>query len=87
MICFANPGLTDNLCVLQKVEFSITCYMTKCTLDERPSIFKRDKPIFSLKRKLHKDYYSKRSVEKTSLIMGLKGLGAKTNRLAVNRQS
>jgi hypothetical protein len=30
--------------VVQKEEFSITC--AKCTLDERPSIFKRDKPIF-----------------------------------------
>jgi hypothetical protein len=47
-------------------EFSITCYMNMYvhTLDKRPSIFMRDKPIFSSKRMLHKDYDSKGSVEK-----------------------
>jgi hypothetical protein len=49
------------------------------TLDERPSIFIRDKQIFSSERMLHKDYYSKRSVEKKILIVSLKGSGAKTN--------
>jgi hypothetical protein len=48
------------------------------TLDERPSIFIRDKPIFSSERMLYKDYYRRNSVEKT-LVMGLKGLDAKTN--------
>jgi hypothetical protein len=36
---------------------------------------------------LHKDYYRKDSVEKKSLVVGLKGLDAKAKRLAVNRQS
>jgi hypothetical protein len=36
----------------------------KCTLDEIPSIFVRDKPIFSSERMLHKDYYRRSSVEK-----------------------
>jgi hypothetical protein len=27
MICFAKPGLTEDLCVVQKEEFSITCCM------------------------------------------------------------
>jgi hypothetical protein len=49
-----------------------------CTLDGRPSIFIRDKLIFSSERMLHKDYYDKGSVEK-NLLAGLKGLGAKTN--------
>jgi hypothetical protein len=35
-----------------------------CTFDERPSIFIRDKPIFSSERMLHKDYYHKGSIEK-----------------------
>jgi hypothetical protein len=48
------------------------------TLDEWPSIFPGDKPIFSSERMLHKGYYRKSSVEKT-LVMGLKGLDAKTN--------
>jgi hypothetical protein len=36
-------------------------------LDERPSIFIRDKPIFSSERMLHKAYYRKGSVEKKNL--------------------
>jgi hypothetical protein len=38
-------------------------------------------------RMLHKDYDWKGSVEKKSLVVSLKGLGAKKNWLAVNRQS
>jgi hypothetical protein len=56
------------------------------TLDERPSIFRKDKPIFSSDRMLHKDYDRKGSVKKT-LVMSLMGLGANTNSLAVNRLS
>jgi hypothetical protein len=44
-------------------------------------------PIFSLERMLRKDNYHKGSVEKNSLVVGLKGLDAKTNWLAVHRQS
>jgi hypothetical protein len=52
----------------------------KCTLDEIPSIFVRDKPIFSSERMLHKDYYLRSSAEKKkNLVVGLKGLDAKTN--------
>jgi hypothetical protein len=36
---------------------------------------------------LHKDYYRKGSVGKKSLVVGLKGLHAKTNWSAINRQS
>jgi hypothetical protein len=36
---------------------------------------------------LHKDYYRRSSAEKKNLVVGLKGLDAKTNWLAVNRQS
>jgi hypothetical protein len=61
MICFVKPVLTEDFCVVQKEEFAITC-----TLDERPSIFIRDKPVFSSERMLHKDYYRKSSVEKIS---------------------
>jgi hypothetical protein len=50
----------------------------KCTLDERPRIFIRDKPILSLERMLDKDYERKSSVaKKRSLVLSLKGLGAK----------
>jgi hypothetical protein len=47
----------------------------KCTLGKRPSIFIRDKLIYSSERMLHKDYYRKVSVKKkTSLVVSLKGL-------------
>jgi hypothetical protein len=39
----------------------------KYTLDEKPSIFIRDKPIFSSERMLHKDYDRKGSVKKNSV--------------------
>jgi hypothetical protein len=50
-----------------------------CTLDERPGILIRDKPIFSSEKMFHKDYDHKGSAEKKSLVMSLKGLGAKKN--------
>jgi hypothetical protein len=51
----------------------------KCTLDERPSTFMTDKSSFSSERRLHNDYYRKGSVWEKSLVVGLKGLDAKTN--------
>jgi hypothetical protein len=56
------------------------------TLDVRPSIFIRDNPIFSSERIFHKDYDCK-GLDKKILFVILKGIGAKTNLLAVNRQS
>jgi hypothetical protein len=53
---------------------------------EGPAAFLNYRPIFSSERMLHKDYGSKYSVEKELLVVILKGLVAKTNRLAVNRQ-
>jgi hypothetical protein len=55
----------------------VTC--AKYTFDEKPSIFIRDKPLLSPEKMLHKDYYCKSSIGKKSLVVGLKGLGAKTN--------
>jgi hypothetical protein len=50
------------------------------TLDERPSIFIREKPILSSERVLPKDCDCKGSVgKKKSLVMSLKGLGSKKN--------
>jgi hypothetical protein len=43
-----------------------------------------DRPILSSDRMLHKDYDSKCSVENILLVVSLKGLVTKTNRLAVN---
>jgi hypothetical protein len=44
-----------------------------------PSVFIRDKPVFSSERMLHKDCDCKGSVKKISLVVNLKGLGTKTN--------
>jgi hypothetical protein len=38
-----------------------------------------DRSILSSERMLHKDYNCRSSVEKKILVVGLKGLGAKTN--------
>jgi hypothetical protein len=42
-----------------------------------------DKPILSSERMLHKEYDRKGSVKKITLVVKFKGLGAKTNCLAV----
>jgi hypothetical protein len=53
-----------------------------------PAAFVNDRPILLSERMLHKDYDSKCSVgKKEELVVGVKGLFAKTNSLAVNRQS
>jgi hypothetical protein len=65
MICFAKSGLTEDLYIVKKEEFSMASAMcARRTLDERPSTFIRDKPIFSSERMLHTDCYSKSSIEK-----------------------
>jgi hypothetical protein len=45
----------------------------KRILDERPSIFLRDKPIFSSEKMLHNDYYRKSLVEKKISARGSQG--------------
>jgi hypothetical protein len=47
----------------------------------------RDKLILSSERMLREDYDCKGSAAKKNLVVILKGLDAKTNLLAVNRQS
>jgi hypothetical protein len=68
MICFTKPVLTEDLYIVQKEEFSITCYMCD-TLDGKSSISIRDKSIFLSERMLHKNYDHKGSVVKTSLVV------------------
>jgi hypothetical protein len=72
---------------VHKEEFSITCYGGICILHKTPTISIRDKPILSSERMLLKEYDCKRSVEKKFLVVVLKDLDAKTNRLALNRRS
>jgi hypothetical protein len=52
-----------------------------------PAAIVNDRPIVSSGRMLYKDYTRRCSIEKRILSVSLKGLGAKTNWLAVNRQS
>jgi hypothetical protein len=66
-----------HLILLDLITLIMLC--AKYTLDEKPSIFIRDKPIFSSERMLHKDYNARIQLEKRSPVVGLKGPGAKTN--------
>jgi hypothetical protein len=59
-----------------------------CTWRKAERIHKRETHFFSSERMLHKDCDRKDSVEeKNLLIVGLKGLDAETNWLALNRKS
>jgi hypothetical protein len=51
----------------------------KYTLDERPSIFIRDKSIISSERLLYKEYTARVQLGKKSVVVCLKVLDAKTN--------
>jgi hypothetical protein len=67
MIPFAKPVLTEDLCIVKKEKsFNTHAIRAIRTLDKRPSILIRDKPHFTSERMLHKDYYRKGSVEKSS---------------------
>jgi hypothetical protein len=52
-----------------------------------PAAIVNDRPILSSERMLYEDYDRRCSIEKTILAVSLKGLGAKTDWSAVNRQS
>jgi hypothetical protein len=87
MICFAEHILTEDLYIVHKEKFSITCYICDRYIWQRRSVFIRQKSTLSSERKLHKDYGCKGSVAKkrkknpttTTLAVSLKRLGAKTN--------
>jgi hypothetical protein len=87
MIRFAKPALTKDLYTVRKEEFSITCCMWRTYTWQRGSLFIGDKSVLSSERMLHKDYDSKGSVAKKSMVVNLKGLNTKMNWLAVNHQS
>jgi hypothetical protein len=87
MIWFPKPELREDLYIVQKEEFSVTCCMCDTYTWQRRSLFIRDKPIRSSESMLHKNYDRKGAVTKKSMTLNLKGLGAKKNWLAVNRQS
>jgi hypothetical protein len=55
MICFAKLVLTEDLYIVKKKNLREHGICAVRTLDERPSIFIRDKAILS-ERMLHKDY-------------------------------
>jgi hypothetical protein len=54
--------------------------MAISTLDKRPSMFIRDKPVFLSERVLHKDYDHKDSARgKKFVVVSLEGLGTRTH--------
>jgi hypothetical protein len=79
MIRSAKLVLTEELCVVQKEEFSITCYKCDTYTRQRPSIFIRDKPTLSSERISHKDHDRKGSAAKKTLVVGFERPGVKTN--------
>jgi hypothetical protein len=80
MICFAKPGLTEDLYIyiyiVQNEEVSVICYMCNTYTWQMPSIFIRDKPILSWERMLQKDYNRKGSVAKKKKKPGHEPRGA-----------
>jgi hypothetical protein len=71
MICFAEPVLTEDLCVVQEKEFSML-YVRYINL-ARPSMFIRDKPTLSLEGMLRKDYDRKGSLKKSKSVRDPQG--------------
>jgi hypothetical protein len=80
--------LTEDLRIVQKEAFSITCY-TMCDM----YIWRKTKYIHKkqthllVRKECYIRTFTTRVLLKKSLVVGLKGLGAKINWLAVNRQS
>jgi hypothetical protein len=74
MICFAKPELTEDFYIVQKKEFSITCYMCDTCTRRKAKHILRDKPISS-ERILHKDVAAKVQLKKITLVVILEGLG------------
>jgi hypothetical protein len=64
IICIAKSGLTEELYILWKEYFSITCYMCDMYFWRRWSILIRETPILSSEGMLHKDYVCKVLVAK-----------------------
>jgi hypothetical protein len=67
MICFGKPGLTEDLYIVQKEEFSTTCYMCDTYTWQRSRLFVWYKPILSYERMSDKDYDRKGSIEKNRI--------------------
>jgi hypothetical protein len=65
--------LVCKACTDRVLVYSVKARIPKYTLDEKPSIFIRDKPIFSSEKMLHKDYYRKSSVGKKIFALGPQG--------------
>jgi hypothetical protein len=78
LICSIKPVLTEDLCVVQKQGFFNK--RAECTLHGRPSIFITENPS-SLQRGCYIRTNNARVQleKKKSLVVGIKGLDAKTN--------
>jgi hypothetical protein len=85
MICFAKPGLTEDLLIVRKEDFSVTCYLCDTNTWQRRSLHIRDKPILSSARTLRKDYDRKISVAKKLSSRDPQGALRQDDWLAMNR--
>jgi hypothetical protein len=66
MICFAKPGLTEDLYIVQKQENLNNVLNVQYILLKKTRHIHKRQPILSSERMLHKDYDHKGSVEKKS---------------------
>jgi hypothetical protein len=80
MICTAKPVLIEELCVVQKEEFLITCY--KCdtyTWRKAKRIHNRQTHILVREEvRYMRTITAKVQLKKKSLVVGLKGFDSKT---------
>jgi hypothetical protein len=87
MICSVKPVPVEDLCVVQKEEFSITCYVFEMyTWRKAKHIHKRQTHIL-VREDVTKGLLPQVFGWKKYLVVSLKGSGAKANGLAVNHQS
>jgi hypothetical protein len=88
MICFAKPILTVNLYILQKEEFSATCYMCDTHTRRKPMHIHKRQTQSSRHRGCYiRTMTARVQLKEKSLVVSLQGLGPETNWLAVNHQS
>jgi hypothetical protein len=81
MICFAKPVLTEDLCVVQKEEFfNNMLYVRNVYLRKAKHVHKRQTHL------LVRENVTLGLLPEV-VVVGVKGLDAKRNRLAVNREA
>jgi hypothetical protein len=82
MICFAKPGLTEDLCVVHKKEFLVTCYMCDTYSSRKVKHIHKRQTHPLVRENVTQGLSPQEFSCKKTLVVSLK-----TNLLAVTRQS